>query len=200
MDVPRLPGQRLYDLYLTGDNWITIRNENDRGVSLTGDSIAWISRGFAKRASLKSVVSVRLLFEPPAEGFPVSRKCRIQFSSGQHLTVTDRYGLAGIDSATDYRPFVHDLHDRLSANGDPSVRYFAGAPPLQSRFLRIAIFSAFLIISLAFVFKFPLALFNTFGLVVLAAFGALFWLLDKLVSRDWSREYRPPNLPENYIT
>lgn len=198
MHLPKRPDQRIFDLYLLPSRWGATYNEDNRGVSLTDESIAWISEGKAETAPLKSVVSVRLQFTPQMEGQRSFRACRIHFDDGRRLSVTDWYGFHSNDTAPDYRAFVHDLHNRLMAYGAPSIRYLAGDDPLLSR-LKIAFFAAAFLVVSFFVLSPPLTLISAVKILLLMALFGLVWLWDRFFTKSRPREYQPTDLPEELI-
>ncbi|MDR6662233.1 hypothetical protein AB8A28_12025 [Tardiphaga sp. 71_E8_N1_1] len=197
MDARKLPGQRIFDLYLLADTWHADFNAKDRGVGLSDDSIAWIVGSKTETMPLAQIVSVRLQYMPENEDKRAHRTCTIDFGAHRQLIVTDRHGRWGQKTAPDYRAFVHDLHNRLVAYGSPSVRYLAGKSPRQARIERV-ILGAFLLL---------------FGLVSLlsdpapkSALGLLFIVLAAVaflsaMGMDMSKvtEYDPTELPEALI-
>ncbi|WNV08307.1 hypothetical protein [Tardiphaga sp. 709] len=197
MDAPKLPGQRIFDLYLLADKWTATFNEDGRGVSLTDDSVAWISGHRAEMAALTGVVSVRLQFVADNEDFGSFRKCRIEFGDGRRLTVTDWTRTRRGEAAPGYRAFVHDLHNRLVAHGSPSVRYLTGKAPREARIERVVIGALLLFGALITLLSDPTPK-NAFGLLLIVL-AAVAFLSAMRIDMSKADEYDPTELPEALI-
>jgi hypothetical protein len=197
MDAPKLPGQRIFDLYLLADKWYATFSENDRGVGLTDDSIAWISGHRAETAALTSVVSVRLQFVPDNEDFGSFRKCRIEFGDGRRLTVTDRTRTRRGEVAPGYRSFVHDLHNRLVAYGSPSVRYLTGKDPKEARRERMIVSAILLLFALYALLSSPTQ--KDVLVVMFIVLAAVFCLSALRTYKHKTVEYDPTELPDALI-
>src|ERR1700754_2296606 len=122
MNAPIAASETRYDLYLrAGKAGFYFRNDN-HGVTLTDERIAWTFDGQSDSAAFKNIASVHL---QSGNGL---NQCVIQFADGYMLGITDgnAYGVADEKQTPVYRAFMNDFHARLVAAGATSIRFTAG--------------------------------------------------------------------------
>ncbi|WP_424629417.1 hypothetical protein [Bradyrhizobium sp. SYSU BS000235] len=194
MNAPAANPETRYDVYvLAGKSRFYFRNDN-RGVTLTDERIAWMLDGQSDSAPFKNVASVHL------ESGGGLNKCLIKFADGYQLFISDSNarGLADETQAPIYRAFVHDFHARLVAAGATSIRFTAGYMGARYHVVLVCI----LLLCLLCVVGSLVMLFVTgyFQVLFAAMAGAgLCWPLVWLIGKNGPRDYDPTRPPEELL-
>ncbi|MEH2512115.1 hypothetical protein V1291_003469 [Nitrobacteraceae bacterium AZCC 1564] len=194
MNAPIAASETRYDVYLrAGKPGFYFRNDN-HGVTLTEDRIAWTFDGQSDSAPFKNVASVHL------QSGGGLNQCLIEFADGYLLTITDgnARGVAEEKQTPIYRAFVHDFHARLVAAGATSVRFTAGYMGARHH---IVLISAILLSLICFVGPLIMLVFTgEFRLLIATIVGAsLCWPLVQMIGNNAPRNYDPMRLPEELL-
>jgi hypothetical protein len=187
-----------YDVYLTtGARRFYIRNDN-HGATLSDDSIGWNFDGRADTAAFADIVSVHL--QSGGSWQNVIDQCSIGLADGTTITFSNgnASGLPDDRQAAIYRDFVRDLHRRLAARRDLTIRFTAGYGQGTHQAVTVcAVLLGLICVAL------PLVLVVVTGqmqaLYLLIVGGALCWPLAKMVQNNAPRGYEPTQLPEELL-
>lgn len=194
MNAPGAASETRYDVYFrAGKPGFHFRNDN-HGVMLAGDRIAWTFNGQSDSAPFKNVASVHL------QSGGGLNQCLIRFADGHLLTITDgnAQGLADEKQAPVYRMFMHDFHARLAAAGATSIRFTAGYMGARYHVVLVSL----MLLGLLCIVGPLLMVFITGQLKLLfaAVIGAgLCWPFIRLIGNNTPRSYDPMHLPEELL-
>jgi hypothetical protein len=194
MNAPVAASETSYDLYLrAGKSGLYFRNDN-HGVTLGDERIAWSSEGQSDSAPFKNVASVHL------QSGGGLNQCLIEFADGYLLTIIDgnAYGVADEKQTPVYRAFVQDLHARLIAAGSTSIRFTAGY--MGARY-HVVLVSALLLGLICFVGPVIMLVFTGEFRLLIATIvgGSLCWPLVRMIGNNAPRNYDPMRLPEELL-
>lgn len=194
MNAPTAASETRHDVYLrAGKAGFYVRNDN-HGVTLTDERIAWTFDGQSDSAPFKSIASVHL-----QSGGEINQ-CLIRFADGHLLTITDAnaYGVVTEQQTPVYRAFMHDLHARLVASGVNSIRFTAGYMGGRHRVVMVGVLLLGLIC-----FVGPLVMLVVTGefklLIATVAGGGLCWSMLRTMQNNVPRDYDPTRPPEELL-
>lgn len=194
MNAPIATSETRHDVYFrAGKAGFYFRNDN-HGVILTTDRIAWTFNGQSDSAPFKNVASVHL------QSGGGLNQCQIEFTDGYLLGITNgnAYGVADEKQKLLYRAFIHDFHARLVAAGATSVRFTAGYMGARYYFILVCV----LLLSLI-CFVVPLVALLVTGefrvLIGLVAGAGLCWPMIRMILKNGPRDYDPTRLPEELL-
>ncbi|MGE0566037.1 MAG: hypothetical protein AB7O50_16170 [Pseudolabrys sp.] len=195
MDTAIPPPDRRYELFvIAGGKRFYFRND-DCGVTLDGDGIAWTRNGEEARAPLNTIREVRL--QSGGDWRNAVNSCQIIFAGGHTLAVTDAGAHGAVDHARTpaYRAFVGDLHGRLEiAKLSASIAFIAGYT--QGRYMVVlvcAILLGLMGVAAPLVLLFIVRDIKVLGLLVAGSF--LCWPLARMVMANAPRSYNPSYPP-----
>jgi hypothetical protein len=194
MNAPAAASETRYDLYSrTGNSRFYFHNDN-LGVTLTSERLAWIDAGQSHSAPFKDIASVHL-----QSGGEINQ-CLIRFVDGHLLTITDAnaYGIVTEQQTPVYRTFMHDLHARLVASGVNSIRFTAGYMGARHRVVMVG---ALLLGLICFVGPLVMLVVTGEFKLLLAAVtgGGLCWTMIRTMQNNVPRDYDPNRPPEELL-
>jgi hypothetical protein len=195
MIAPAPSPARSYDLYLVADGRRFYIRNDDRGVTLDDNGLAWIAGGRADGAPFGNIVEVRM--QSGGDWKNALNQCQIRFRDNHLLTVTDgnRYGATDDARTPVYRDFVRDLHARLiAARLAPSIRFIAGYSHGNCMVvLTAAVFMGMLGVATPVVLLLITGKLEALYLLIGGAF--MVWPMYTMVSNNKPRGYHPQQPP-----
>jgi tetrahydromethanopterin S-methyltransferase subunit F len=202
-DLSPPPGNsRTHDVYfyVAGGPRFLLRNPN-HGLTVSDDAIVWTANGGAHAAPLGAITAIHLQTAALGNASNVIDQCRIEFTSGPAITVSNASssGLPNDAQTPLYRDFVRDLHARLAARGSGATRFTAGMAPWRYKGLLITMIVAGLLFVIV-----PLGITvvtgDLHGLVIMAMGASLCWPVTRLMMNNAPRDYAPGALPDNLLS
>jgi hypothetical protein len=199
MSVPPLGNPQTYEIYFTdGSKRFYFKNPN-HGMTLNEGNIAWTSDGHAHQAALAKIASVHL--QTAALNRSVLDLCRIEFSDGTALTVTNgtANGLPDPTQTSIYRAFVRDLHAHLATRSHDAIRFTIGMQHWRYK----ALFITMIVAGLFFVAT-PLVVAiitaDLKGLFLMFAGASFCWPFAKMLKENAPRNYAPDQVPDDMLS
>jgi hypothetical protein len=196
---PAPANKRTYDVYLTaGAPRFYFVNDN-HGVTLTDERIGWTFDGRADHAAFSDIVSIHL--QTGGDWRNVIDQCTIELADETRLAITNGNASGRPDDTQTaiYRDFVRDLHRRLAARKDPSIRFTAGYTPGSYRVIVVcAILLGILCVMLPLILTLATGRMEMLGLLI--AGGFLCWPLARMVLKNAPRAYTPQRIPDELLS
>lgn len=186
--------------YITGGPRLVLRNPN-HGIAIDDAGIAWTSNGAPRRQAYASVTAVHLQTAALGDAANVIDRCKIEFSDGPALTVSNASSSGPPDKTQTplYREFVRDLHVRLAAHGSGAIRFTAG----MARWRYKMLFGTMVAAGLLFIVT-PIGLVIVTGdwhaLIAMAMGLSLCWPFTRLMINNAPRDYTPDRLPDGLLS
>jgi hypothetical protein len=193
---------RSYDVYfyVAGGPRFVLRNAN-HGIAVDNDGIAWTGNGTARRQAYATIAAVHLQTAALGNADNVIDQCKIEFSDGSAITVSNASSSGLPDKAQTplYRDFVRDLHGRLAVCGPAAIRFTAGMAQWRYKLL----FGTMIAAGLLFVVT-PIGLVIVTGdwhaLIATAMGVSLCWPFTRLMMNNAPRDYTPDRLPDELLS
>jgi hypothetical protein len=193
---------QLYDVYFTvpGSRRLVWRNPN-HGVTVSDSGIAYTANDIPRTAAFTDFAAIHLSTAALGNASNVIDQCRIEFNSGDAITIANgaANGLPDEAQTRIYRDFVRDLHGRLVATGHDTISFTAGMS--QTRYTGAMVV---LVIAALFFVVTPLVLAFVTGdphaLILMGTGIFLVWPFMRLVSHNTPRSYTPDALPNELIS
>lgn len=193
---PVAAARRTYDLFHRGDrfSWRIAAH----GVTLTGDSIAWIADGQEHVARLNDIAAVHL--QTGNIGQNTIASCRLGFRDGSALLIASHNSNGLQDDLHDklYADFVNDLHARLAVLKDTEIAFTAGFSDTRYRFGQ-----AVIVIAVLFFLVTPTVLLlmtGSWSMVWTLYLGVgLVWPLYRVMMANAPRSYDPRDVPQELV-
>lgn len=194
--------ERTHDVYFTtSERRFYFRNDN-RGVTLGPDHIAWTFDGKPDGAPFKNLVEVHLQSGGSWQS-PV-HLCEIVFADRFKLMVLNGndHGLPDERQRTRYRDFVHDLHTRLAAHAcaceSSPITFTAGFSP--GRYHLLMVFAVLLGLITIGVPLVALLITGEVRPLMVLVIGAVFiWPLKSMMEANAPRDYDPSQPPRDLV-
>ena len=200
-DIPATTDARTYDVFfITPTTRRFVLSNPNHGVTVTSQGLAWTTDGTRQTVAFSDITAIHLSTAAIGNAGEIDQ-CRIEFGSGDAITVTNgkANGLPDTAQTPLYRDFVRDLHSRLAAEPHAAVRYSAGVSPLRYKFML-----ATLIVAALFFIVTPIGLmFFTGDLTGLWYTGggvALCFPLLRLLRTNTPRSYTPDQPPTELLS
>jgi hypothetical protein len=199
---PHPQNSRTHDVYfyVAGGPRLVLRNPN-HGIAIDDDGIAWTSNDATRRQAYASVTAVHLQTAALGNAANVIDQCKIEFTGGPALTVSNASASGLPDKAQTplYREFVRDLHARLAAHGPAAIRFTAG----MARWRYKLLFGTMIAAGLLFIVT-PIGLVIVTGdwhaLIAMAMGVSLCWPFTRLMINNAPRDYTPDRLPDELLS
>jgi hypothetical protein len=193
---------QLYDVYFTvpGSRRLVWRNPN-HGVTVSDSGIAYTANDVPRIMGFTDFAAIHLSTAALGNASNVVDQCRIEFNSGDAITIANSAanGLPDEAQTRIYRDFIRDLHGRLVATGHDTISFTAGMS--QTRYTGAM---AVLVIAALFFVVTPLVLAFVTGdpqaLILMGTGIFLVWPFMRLVSHNTPRSYTPDALPDELIS
>jgi hypothetical protein len=169
------------------------------GITVSDSGLAWTTGNATRDAPFADIASVHLGAGLIANS--TLDTCRIEFADGDGL-VTANWGANGLPDEKQlaiYREFVRDLHARLAARRNGTIRFTAGFPQWRYNVLCGAAACLGLLWIAALVIVLVLAPgLQGVGTVIAGAF--LLLPIVKLIGSTRPRAYKPDDLPAGLLS
>jgi tetrahydromethanopterin S-methyltransferase subunit F len=193
---------QLHDVYFTatGSRRFVWRLTN-HGITLDDRSLSYSVDGNAQTLAFTDIAAIHLSSAGLGNANRVIDQCKIEFTSGDAITVSNvtSSGLPDNAQTQAYRDFIHDLHGRLIGSGLDKIRFTAGMSSARYK----GALATMIIAGLFFVVT-PLVLTLVTGdmhaLIVMGAGAFFVWPFMRLVSNNTPRNYTPDTLPRELIS